>query len=877
MIIHRLCGGLGSGMLLGMFLGMPMAAGPVAALQTDKHSTDTITLKITSSNGLGLDSIAGLPDGQTCTFPATTGPTPTSCSVSVTAGTRITMTPGFNTNGTGLPGVLGQYFVTGGSGLCTNAVSGPFTITVDKPKTGDTADCTIDTGTYGLNGLWGYEGQADVLSAGPLFGLSTHVGAAISMDGAALTYLGGTDGRAVWYGITAQPLPDAPSGAPLFTGTASEFTGGGAVEGGPSQKAYRLKSVVADIRLAFDTPESGRLTWTPHSGGTTITKEIVLLQPVPMADSVTSATNGTTPGPFANGRYMSAIPDAYQQGVSYFASLIPFAHGTALASTFLNALSFDPDGAAIWHTGLLEAIWNNDAWQVGQGTLTRYKGGNAIDGTGKGTLKAVDTLDVTGALSDTTGTLTLARAGGGHVDTTLSPDTGWKHGTWLQVLNENTTLAHPNIAFFPAGGAMGSQVTYFKPGAGSGFEKKTVKGWTSIPLADIVDGSLFIRNDPGAGDTGINGTVYLSDDAMSFPGKAGPNPTDCNDPNFDIRWQPFEVGGDYDLTYINVYAIPVAMRYMGFYNQGTATQGQLKTLKSDLLAAASVTPATLPTCTKTNGDKVTIKPDMSTRILSPVYDDTIGYYPGFGDAVKNAPWSHIVIADQYNGVAAASIPANPPCADSAYQPLNYQTDSLAYTFQPPKTKTGHGKYTLTVKGHTWSPALADPDGPKKGGTPPNGAVSFTMTADTLSPDAFSKAIMESVVSYNVTSTVCQSGGGTVSDQNGSNDVFSAIARDLLAGFSSGFINSSAYVNGGAANQWSYQWWTTPVAFAGLGGYPVPAAGQANYNVWGNAVFKPFGFGVYGFQYGDRFKTASPLVPVSTGPVELILLEEGPTP
>ncbi len=695
-------------------------------------------------------------------------------------------------------GVNAGYGVSGGTGLCS-AVTGT-TFALAALPAGGGWTCGLNSVTAPQNGWWyANDGSGN--------------GYAFSIDsttqylyGVAFTYR--TDGSPVWYAINAMA-----NSSNVYVGTASEFTGGPSLTG--TAGASRLKSIVANIQLGFTSGTAGNLTWTPRVTGT-VTPTVKALQRFPI--------NGTSVLPPPANAPVTGWYQGAQYGSGYFLEL----QGTSAPQAHLGIYAFDAQGNATWAaSGNTTALATTGGWQVTTPFYT-YSGGAPLTTAAPVPTPAPTGLGtVIGNLSPTTNSLTLWNS----QTVTLNPYIGFgpTAGNWLQVINQNTaSLPAPYVAFNSTKG-----LVYFVDATKNTFTQ--VQDLTSYPLSNVANGSFFIAS------TGIGGRMFVSAQPMSFPGGALPNPNNPADQNNGFRWQFLEVGGDYDLSYVDLYSIPMAFN-QGTLIYGAATPAHLATLVSTL--SGLTTPANAAVQYDNNNKLL--------RILSPAGSTDVAKYPSLSTYISGTNFANLTISDSYNGVAAASIPTNAACGNSAFAGQAYATTSITYD--------GVGG-VLTIKGNTTIPNQA--------------AVPFTIVASaqssvqtttSLTPQAFSNAVYMGEMDYTVTSATCSA--STQTENNGANDVFSVVIRDILAGFSVGYVGSATY-----GTLPSSAWWGSSTIFSGL--QPASTAAAPLYNPWAAVVYSLFRNNVYGFQYSDHFTTlGSPLVPIQPGsPLQLILLNE----
>ncbi len=750
----------------------------------------TNILSVTSLNPAGIASIqvykgyaSGAPIGSPL---ATCTPTPSApnCSVAgLSAGDKPYFVLGVNAN----------YGASGGTGLC-NGVSGT-TFQLAALSAGGGWTCGLNSVTQPQNGWWysndasgnGYAFQLDKTSQ--------------YLYGVVFTYR--TDGSPIWYAVNAMA-----NASNVFMGTASEFVGGGTLAGG-TPGAARLKSIVANVQLAFTSGTAGTLTWTsrPAGGGpATVTTKALQRFPINGTPIQQPPANAPTTGWY----------EGPQFGSGYFLEM----QGS---KANIGIYSYDNSGAPTWSTtGNAAAVATSGGWQVNT-PLYSYSGGAPLTSTPV-VPTATSLGTIIGNLGPTTNTLTLWNS----LAITLQPYTGFgaTAGNWLQIVNNNgIALPNPWISFNSPGGLVS-----FVDNQTNAFV--TVQPLTSYQLSRVANGSFFINA------TGIGGRVFVSAQAMSFPKGALPSPTNTSDPNYGFRWQFLEVGGDYDLSFVDLYSIPMAFN-QGSLTYGAATSAQLSSFVSTLSGLiAKPNPAV-----QTNGGSF-------VRIVSPAESAIVASYPSLGTYVANTNFANLTISDSYNGVAPDKLPPNAACSATAYAGQAYATTSI-----------GYDGASLTIRGNTTVAGQAPVPF-----TIVASAQSSVQTTATLTHEAFSSAIYMGEMDYTVTSSICATTAKT--ENNGANDVFSVVIRDILAGFSVGYVGSPAY-----GSQPSSAWWGSSTIFGGL--QPGSTAAAPLYNPWAAAVYAQFQNQVYGFQYSDHFTTlGSPLVSVQPGsPLQLILLNE----
>ena len=302
------------------------------------------------------------------------------------------------------------------------------------------------------------------------------------------------------------------------------------------------------------------------------------------------------------------------------------------------------------------------------------------------------------------------------------------------------------------------------------------------------------------------GHMYLSDAPLVLPTVGGlpvdPDYTNTADPT---RYQYIEFAGNLaqastDLTYINWYSIPLQIQSesgtRGAPTSPAALDAMLTTL-ADLSGNNSTT------VVKNNAGQI-------VRVISPNAGASwMSLYPTFTDYIASAfkdGVGNMSLYNLYDGIN------NPPSPD--YQQQTYQSTSVTYTGDTyPKD--------LVIKGTT--NVLGD----------------FTMTATMGFSLAFSNVIYYAVMSY-AWQYSGNGGGSNANGNTGDNNVFSAISRDLLAGFAFGFIGSTQW-----GSQPSSAWMTA----SDTGVFSAIQPANPYYNPWANAINTCFP-DVYGFPFND---------------------------
>lgn len=344
----------------------------------------------------------------------------------------------------------------------------------------------------------------------------------------------------------------------------------------------------------------------------------------------------------------------------------------------------------------------------------------------------------------------------------------------------------------------------------------TLVNGTSYKLADI-DNTLQM------GPENWEGHVYISDTALTPP-TSDNLPVDIaytitSDTN---RYQYLEFAGStttasIDITYINWYSIPIQIQ---------STTAQASQTRGAPVSGASL--STLPTtlAALSGNNKTTVVTNSSgqiVRVISPNAGNPswLPLYPSFNlylESVFIDSAQQIPINNTYSGIS------NPPSPD--FQPQSYQTSSVTYAGQ-----------TLHING------TSDLLG------------SFTMSSNMVWQQ-FNSVIYLAVMSYSWSYT----GQGSVKSASnahgntGDNNVFSAISRDLLAGFAFGFIGSQLY-----GTQDSSVWMNASATKL----FNLIQPNHPFYNPWANAIATNFS-DVYTFPFNDYLSSYAPEINVDSG-------------
>ena len=738
-----------------------------------------------------------------------------------------------------------------------------------------------------------------------------------SLYGVAATFR--DDGSPVWYVINANNAADAetdsgnaapPSGATsagaagssatkasgtgfagwTFSGSASEYAGGGGLADGPESDSSGLQAIVADVDLSFPAAGPATLTWTPRDGSPAVVRTLTRF---PIGSTVQAPP---TYAPAA-GFYLPA----QGAGVSYFMEMQGSADGTPHA--YVGAFSYDISGRATWSVSdtlgmRLVTPFPSTAAQKGWKLSTRllsFSGGSPITAAAKQP-KQTPSYPIVAQLMPSNG------QGNAPATSSATSAASAEASSMLQVANTKpfTLASRFQANAFPTAYVLHfanhaknftPYVTLASPGTGSGFfwymvkgKPTKLRGYTSVALSSLPGGSL------NASSTNLGiGPLYISDNPLRqgispncslwkpapAPTPPAPSLTNTTDCNRNTRWQYVELAGNYDITYINVFSVPLALS-QGKKNYGIMSPASILALEETLAGLGTAAAVYPPSWLKTKANFIRVvspvaAPSPSDPLMKPYLPSISSYLTdAFKGGVASPP---INISNLYDGTGQAqSTPTSvcpvppkshfpppwPPNNQPAFQPQNYVTKKITYD-----------KNILTITGTTT---------PVTKGRPAVG--DFTITANLTLP-AFAFALYQSVVTYSVDNRYCTP---RATETNGANDVFSAVVRDVLVGFSSGFVDSKARAPNGLTNppaktygtMTSKQWSNSAAAL--YAGVQPPAS--KHFNLWANAITRVLGNQVYSSQYTDFFRANGPLgtpqvTPVKNVPMQITIMDDRP--
>ena len=584
-------------------------------------------MKVTA-NGPGVLNVV-TPAGAHCSIAQPS--TNQSCTLAVQPG-KLTLTIGVTSSGVA---------INGGTGLCTNATAAPFVI--DVPAKGPYA-CGIKSTPSSPtpdNGWWWTKYNPPIhFDTGIRYGLqvdpTTH-----ALYGIASTFR--DDGTPVWYVINA--TADAQNQA--FQGTASEFSN---LSGSDKAGAPRLQTIVADVKLTFAFKSLGTLVWTPRTGGPAVTNTI---ERFPISTTV------------QNPPALAPVPGLYNptqnpSGPGFFLEM----QGPSTPHGYIGLYTYTGKGQATWSftpiTGQTVTPFPSKAgqkgWQLSSQMLS-YSGGAPITSKPKqpGTVMAAKIVATMGPVNN------AVKLGTGK-QMPLSPNTGWGLSTspyWLQIVNSwPATIKTPYVTFYPAAGT--PNFSYVNKATG---QLATFTPFTSILLANIANGALL------APSNAVNGVLYISDaglkagvltppktntcTAVSPRNNAAPSAVSASDCNRFTRWQPLELGGDYDVTYINLLSLALAFN-QGSVSHGTTTPKQFQDLRTALCKLSDGKAVIPPLKAASECSKPTIIRVIGPASATPATDTVLADYPTFEAYIASAinkagtPVTPINISNSYS-------------------------------------------------------------------------------------------------------------------------------------------------------------------------------------------------------------------------------------
>ena len=481
-----------------------------------------------------------------------------SCTLAVQPG-KLTLTIGVTSSGVA---------INGGTGLCTNATAAPFVI--DVPAKGPYA-CGIKSTPSSPtpdNGWWWTKYNPPIhFDTGIRYGLqvdpTTH-----ALYGIASTFR--DDGTPVWYVINA--TADAQNQA--FQGTASEFSN---LSGSHKAGAPRLQTIVADVKLTFAFKKPCTLVWTPRTGGPVVTNTI---ERFPISTTV------------QNPPALAPVPGLYNptqnpSGPGFFLEM-------QVGSTphgYIGLYTYTGKGQATWSftpiTGQTVTPFPSKAgqkgWQLSSQMLS-YSGGAPITSKPKqpGTVMAANRRhhgpgEQCGEACDRQADALVAQYGMGALDQPLLAADRQQLARndqdalcdllpccrdsqfFLCEQDDRATRHLHALHLHPAR----QHRQWRSPGAVDGCERRSVH---------------FGQGSPG---WRLTAPTPKTCTAVSPRNNAAPSAVSASDCNLVTRWQPLELGGDYDVTYINLLSLAFSFN-QGSVSHGTTTPKQFQDLRPAL-------------------------------------------------------------------------------------------------------------------------------------------------------------------------------------------------------------------------------------------------------------------------------------------------------
>jgi hypothetical protein len=340
----------------------------------------------------------------------------------------------------------------------------------------------------------------------------------------------------------------------------------------------------------------------------------------------------------------------------------------------------------------------------------------------------------------------------------------------------------------------------------------------------LANGTSYKLDDIGStlrmGPESWQGHMYISDAALTPPTSGGlPVDMAYTSTRDTGRYQYLEFAGStctasVDITYINWYCFPLQIQ--STTPQASQTRGaplssaNLSHLEKTLAELSDKNVATVVRNASHEIVRV-ISPNAGNPYWLPLYPSFSKYLASvFIDSVHQIP-----IHNSYSGIA------KPPSPD--YQPQTYKTSSVTYAGQ-----------TLNIQGRT---SLLG---------------HFTMSSE-MFWQQFNSVIYLAVMNYSW-SYAGQgkiAGASNLNGNTGDNNVFSAISRDLLAGFAYGFAGSKK-----CGKQRSSAW--MKASATGVFSHIQPK--HSYYNPWANAIAANFA-DVYTFPFNDFLNSYAPEINV----------------
>ncbi|HMZ78585.1 MAG TPA: hypothetical protein PLL06_02710 [Acidobacteriota bacterium] len=393
----------------------------------------------------------------------------------------------------------------------------------------------------------------------------------------------------------------------------------------------------------------------------------------------------------------------------------------------------------------------------------------------------------------------------------------------INFVNQNTDIPTAYVTFIQATQVVNNVTELVGPALNAtGGNGTTLENGVSYSLDSIQN---TISMDP----SNWQGHMYLSDAALTPPTSGG-LPVDMaytltTDTN---RYQMIEFAGSAtsattDITYINWYSIPVQMETTTS-NTGGNSRGvpSSQTALSDLISTLAGLSGNSSTTVVKNSSNETVRiisPNAGNPSWLPLYESFRDYLVSvFIDSTDS-----ILLSNSYSGIQ------NPPSLD--FQAQTYSASSVTYN-----------GLTLNITGTT--SVLGN----------------FTMTATMVFAD-FSSVIYLAVMNYEWSYDGQNGSASNPTGNTGDNNVFSAISRDLMAGFNFGFVGSSQY---GSQPSSAWQQASDSELFSAI------QPNKPYYNPWANAINGCFS-DVYSFPFNDFLSNFSPLLTTNDGDILTVTL------
>jgi len=424
----------------------------------------------------------------------------------------------------------------------------------------------------------------------------------------------------------------------------------------------------------------------------------------------------------------------------------------------------------------------------------------------------------------------------------------------LDIVNDNSQIADPYVTFVQALNAVSTWET-------NGASSTTLLGpalsasaiYNGV-LTQLENGTAYQLSNFTGGitmDADWAGNIFFSNGALAL-GASGqspvqtPNPPNEQPPLYPLpafsqptlyptnpngavttdtgRYNYIELGGGSstaispDITYINYYSVPLQMTRAsdGATRGAPISQAALNNLQTKLAALSNNSSAVV--VTDANGVARIVSPDSGPTAQAA--------YPTLNAYITNSFGAGAKTIQLTNAYSGTGVNQPPLFTAQNYTGTNVTYDGTTLTITGTSNNADIGSYTLTWVG----------------------------TADELTQAIYAAVLGGYSVTYD-------NGAGTITNGNtGDNNVFSAITRDLLAGFSFGFINSDSTALGSdIGDLTSQQWMTLSYANAFLNAQ----TDSAYFNQWAAAFAEVFG-DVYTFPFNDFFANFTPELTVNAG-------------